>query len=280
MEIKWFALKAHAVKQHLISTVHPQSRLVCERCTSTAAKYAKETEDKFEPRLQLDQVPTQLLLRMVFDLRLIKGDTNCAECGSKYLPYERNARAQQNDNAFTLLKDLFKEVLPQLSEAAREKLKIPNSGPSQALEPSTPTFLALQQKLHQMNLKIEKQAHQVTQARLKADNEFEKLIALKQEYLKLKQELAVPYVTNTAEPWCSRSRKRWRTRPQKPSSANSCTGTVRPSKPHMLAHNIAENPTLLVRERHPKASLDDETDRTRQSSRPGLEATAEGPIYW
>ena len=50
-----------------------------------------------------------------------------------------------------------------------------------------------------MNLKIEKQAHQVTQARVKADNEFEKLIALKHEYLKLKQGLAVPYVTNTAE---------------------------------------------------------------------------------
>ena len=203
---------------------------------------------------------TQYCCGWVFDWRLMEGDTNCGKCGCKYLTCERNAWRQQNDNA----KDLFKEVLQQLSEAAREKLKIPLLRPSQALEPSKPTFRALQQKLHQMNLKMDKQAHQVTQAHVKADTEFEKLIALKQEYLRLQQELAMPYVTNTAEPIVL---------PQ-PALADE------PTKAELC--ELAENPTLLVRQRHPKVSLNDETDTdsTEREAARGPEATAEGLIYW
>ena len=41
--------------------------------------------------------------------------------------------------------------------------------------------------------------HVATQARTKADNELDKLLVLKQEYHKLKQEVSAPDVTNPAE---------------------------------------------------------------------------------
>ena len=52
------------------ATVHPQSRLVCERCTKYSGskdmveKHAEQTEDKFEPQLQMDQALHSFLLRM------------------------------------------------------------------------------------------------------------------------------------------------------------------------------------------------------------------------
>ena len=48
-----------------------------------------------------------------------------------------------------------------------------------------------------MNKKIEKQGHVAAQARIIADTEFEKVLVLKQEYQKLKQEMTAP--NNSAE---------------------------------------------------------------------------------
>ena len=134
----------------------------------------------------------------------MKGGTNCAECGSAYPPHEKdakNAKKQWSDNSIaTQLKDVFKEIVPSLPEVVQEKLKTSFPGSLQPLEAPKPTFLAQQQAIFQMNQKIEKQSLVATQARMKADTEFDKLLALKQEYQKLKQELTAFTVTSTAEP--------------------------------------------------------------------------------
>ena len=133
----------------------------------------------------------------------MRRDTNCAQCGSAYLPCEqlaRNAKKQWSDDIntsiTTQLKDALKELLPSLPKAAQEKLKTSFPGLVQ-MKPSKPTFLAQQQKLVQMTKKIEKQGQMAAQARVKADSEFQKLLELKQEHRKLKQEMTAPPVTNT-----------------------------------------------------------------------------------
>ena len=132
----------------------------------------------------------------------MKGDTNCAQCGSAYSPCEqlaRNAKKQWSDDSTTSittqLKDVFKELFPSLSKAAQEKLKTSFLPLIKTPEPSKPTFLAQHQKLFQMNKKIEKQGHVAAQA----DSEFQKLLELKQEHRKFKQEMTAPPVTSTTE---------------------------------------------------------------------------------
>ena len=136
----------------------------------------------------------------------MKGDTKCADCGSAYPPYEQHTRKQWSDDTITSittkLKDVFKELFPSLPEAAQEKLKTSFPRLVQTLEAPKSTFLALQQKLFLFVKKIEKQGHVAAQSRIKADTEFEKLLELKQEYQKLKQEVVAPDITDnsTAEP--------------------------------------------------------------------------------
>ena len=95
---------AHAREHHLISTVHPQSRLVCERHTlekrlrTRSENIPSKQKTKFEPQLQLDQV---FAADGSSIWRLMKGDTNCAECGSAYLLHEKyaeKAKKQWKDN--------------------------------------------------------------------------------------------------------------------------------------------------------------------------------------
>ena len=82
--------------------------------------------------------------------------------------------------------------------------------------------------------------------------------------------VAVPYVTNTAEPMVLPQPETLADEPTKAELSELLAQEHGPqANRRRLAHTIAENPTLLVRQRQPKASLDDETDRTRQSSRPG-----------
>ena len=73
------------------------------------------------------------------------------------------------------LKDVFKEIFPSLPEVAQEKLKKSFAGLIHLPAPSKPTFLAQQQKLHQMEQKIARQGQAVTQLRERYDTEFGKL---------------------------------------------------------------------------------------------------------
>ena len=67
----------------------------------------------------------------------MRGDTNCAECGSWYRPYEKNANKQRNDNSIaTQLKDVFKLIFPSLPKVVQEKLKTSFPGLIQMPEPS------------------------------------------------------------------------------------------------------------------------------------------------
>ena len=90
---------------------------------------------------------TQFCCGWVFDWRLTKGDTNCAECGSAYPPHEKNAKKQWNDISMTTqFKDVFWEIFPSLPKVAQEKHKIFFTGLIQTTENPKPTFLAQQQR--------------------------------------------------------------------------------------------------------------------------------------
>ena len=113
-----------------------------------------------------------------------------------------------------------------------------------------------------MNLKIEKQSHVAPQARMKADTEFDKLLALNQEHQKLMQKLTTLTVTSTAEALAL---------PQSDAVADELT-KAKLNEPLALEHapqstrrrlvmNFAENLTLVVRRRRSNTmSRDDEDD--------------------
>ena len=159
---------------------------------------------------------TQFCCGWVFNWRIMNGETNCTECGGAYTPYGMNAKKQWSDdyeyranyysqqwydyNIATQLKDIFKEIFPCFPEAAQEKLKTSFPGLLRPSETPNPTFLEHQQTLYRLDEKIEKQRHAASPPRMKAEKEFEKLLALKQEYQKLEQDLEAHTVTSTAEP--------------------------------------------------------------------------------
>ena len=99
----------------------------------------------------------------------------------------------------SLLKELFKEILPQLPMEAQQKLKTSYPGLVQMPETSKPSFLAEQQRLAQMAAKIDKQGVQASQAKIRYQTEFDKLVALKQEYQRVLLETTAP-ANDTTEP--------------------------------------------------------------------------------
>ena len=131
----------------------------------------------------------------------MKGDTNCAECGSAYRPHEKyakNAKKQWNDNAMTQIKDVVKEILPTLPEAAQEKLKTSFRGLPAARGPKADLLGATAEA--SPDGQEDRETGQVAaQSCIKADTDFEKFLDLKQEHQKLKQEMAAPDFTSSTE---------------------------------------------------------------------------------
>ena len=111
------------------------------------------------------------------------------------------------------------------------------------------------------NLKIQKQGHVATQARMKADTEFDKLLTLKQEHQKLKQELAVRTVTSTAEAVADEPTK---------AELNELLAQEHALQAarRRLVMNFAANPTLLVRRRRSNTTSPDDEDDTEFTDKP------------
>ena len=193
--------------------------------------------------------PTKFCCGWVFDWRLMKGDTNCAECGCKYPPYEKHAKKQTSNNDMSLMKELFKEILLQLPMEAQEKLKTSCPGLVQVPETSKPSFLAQQQRLAQMAVKIDK-------AKIRHQTEFDKLDALKQEYQRVLLETTAP-ATDTTEPCVL---------PQPEMVADEVAKTV-------LSNFLAQEQALLQTKKNPGGQLRDQSQPSAQAA-PSQEDTS------
>ena len=159
------------------------------------------------------------------------------------------------------IKELFKEILALLPTESQEKIKTSYHGLIHAPESPKPSFLDQQQRLAQMALKIKKQGVQAAHAKPKYETEFDKLVAMKQEYQKVLNETTAP-ANDFSEAYAL---------PQPETVADEVVKTelcnllnqekalVEAKK--RLAVNFSSNPTLTFRQRHAKrTSLDDEDD--------------------
>ena len=132
-----------------------------------------------------------------------------------------------------------------------------------------------------MDQKIEKQGRAVTQLREKYDNEFGKLVALKQERLKLQQELSAPDV-NSSELFFS------------PAAAHSGDENLKAELNALLtqelalqetrkqmALNFATNATLVRQCAATRTNLDDDDDMDLTEKPPEeLEQPSKAPKNW